>query len=398
MEQLEKKYRAIAQENIPSDFAKSILKQSKRRPMTRARKPHVVKKAIHSCQREIARDESPERDVPSTDGDEILTKKGKSLHHGCVNNNEIETPDNVLLELQAEFGQMFDPCPFVGKGKNPDFDGRVIPWRSQNFVNPPYNDISPWMEKAILEMNANDRSSLLFVPVRTGTRYWEKLVYPDATEIRFVTGRVMFKGYKTPSPFHLGLIAYKGETERTAERLNNEWLITDTIAADYELQELFPLLFRVTQAAHPTTSSYTAQLNSTDWTIPLWSLSSLMEDFNTDTLPMSIKSQILPLFLDMIEVYTWNSTLEFFDIDVNARHPLPELLRRSTHQFATSEEIRGILRSNPVEPTEEEFDMLVAFYEAFSTNALIRRLNSTKQFHVKTSTDGKFLQEVFILR
>lgn len=208
----------------------------------------------------------------------------------------------------------------------------------------------------------------------------------------------MFKGYKTPSPFHLSFITYKSITEKTAERLNNDWNIAELVQVQPQLQIDYPLLFRVVNAASPLTTSYHNQLGAKEWIVPLWSLTSLMVAFEADTLPVIIKSQVIPLFLDMIQVYKTGHPVELFDVNENSLYPLPELLRRSTHQFASSNAVAELFRAVTVEPTESEFEHLVAFYEAFSTNAFIRRLNSTKQFHVKTSYDGKFLQEVIILR
>lgn len=40
----------------------------------------------------------------------------------------------------------FDPCPYES-----NFDGLSIEWKEKNFVNPPYSQISKWVNKSIEE-------------------------------------------------------------------------------------------------------------------------------------------------------------------------------------------------------------------------------------------------------
>jgi hypothetical protein len=378
-------------------MANSILKETKpnrvEKGMTRAKKPGKVKTGVHSCKREISRDDSPERERTDEEEVEKPQKKHKSRHHGRLDNNEIETSDEVLHELRAEFGDMFDPCPFVGKGLRPEFDGRKIPWKEMNFINPPYDDISPWMERANREMRKRNHTSLIFVPVRTGTRYWEKLVYPHASEIRYLTGRIVFKGYKTPPPHHLCFIIYKSENEKKAERTNHNWNLDEIMEMYPAGKTLYPLLFKVMKEAQPVSKKYV----DSEWITDLWSLSSLMEAFDQDTLSPFIKTKVLPLFLDMIDVFGYEHTIDEFDITESSQHILPELLRRSTYQFSQSQVLRDRIQNVVKSPTAKEFDLLVSFYEAFSTNAYIRKLNARKEFHMKKSYDGRFVQVVTFL-
>ena len=46
----------------------------------------------------------------------------------------------------------FDPCPY-----NSSFDGLQIDWKERNFVNPPYSQISKWIDKSIEEHKKEKR-------------------------------------------------------------------------------------------------------------------------------------------------------------------------------------------------------------------------------------------------
>jgi len=101
------------------------------------------------------------------------------------------TPDALLEHLNAEFDFDFDPCP-----QNPDFDGLSVDWGSRNYVNPPYNDIGPWVAKALAERDKTGATSVFLIPFRPHTKYFRDLILPNASEIRFFRHKFAFKGYK----------------------------------------------------------------------------------------------------------------------------------------------------------------------------------------------------------
>ena len=66
---------------------------------------------------------------------------------GCLtsNNQCWATPKNIYNHFVKKHGY-FDPCP-----ENPKFNGLEIEWKEKNFVNPPYNQIDKWIDKALRE-------------------------------------------------------------------------------------------------------------------------------------------------------------------------------------------------------------------------------------------------------
>lgn len=90
----------------------------------------------------------------------------------------------------------FDPCP-----SNPTFNGLEIEWKKKNFVNPPYSQISKWVDKAI-EENQKGKLVVLLVPSRTDTKWFQKLWwhYPNSS-FEFIAGRLHFNESKNGAPF-----------------------------------------------------------------------------------------------------------------------------------------------------------------------------------------------------
>lgn len=87
----------------------------------------------------------------------------------------------------------FDPCPYES-----NFDGLNIEWKEKNFVNPPYSQISKWVDKSI-EENKKGKKVVLLIPARTDTKYFRKIVNYGAI-IRFITGRLHFNNSNS-APF-----------------------------------------------------------------------------------------------------------------------------------------------------------------------------------------------------
>lgn len=119
-------------------------------------------------------------------------------------NDHVETPEDLYNSLNDEFHFDFDPCPFKA-----DFDGLQIDWGKSNYVNPPYSNIQSFMKKAVEEMKKGNLTVFL-IPLRMGSRYWERLVIPYASEVRPIAGYIKFKGYEKIRGLNIpiGLVVY----------------------------------------------------------------------------------------------------------------------------------------------------------------------------------------------
>tara|TARA_R100000388_G_scaffold84053_1_gene63048 strand:+ start:1288 stop:1722 length:435 start_codon:yes stop_codon:yes gene_type:complete len=125
----------------------------------------------------------------------------------------IETPDYLKDKIVKEFGEYFDPCPV-----NPSFDGLLIDWPTNivNYVNPPYTrgQISKWVKKCFDEFQRGCKIVLL-IPAYTDTSYFHTYIYQvdPFIEIRFLKGRVKFKGYDKSASFPSMLVIFDGWRE-----------------------------------------------------------------------------------------------------------------------------------------------------------------------------------------
>ena len=115
---------------------------------------------------------------------------------GLLNSNNWETPEYIYDELNKEFNFDYDPCPL-----NSNFDGLKTEWGRSNFINPPYDRINKplFIQKAFDEWKKG-KTCVLLLPVSTSTIQFHKLILPNA-EIRFVKGRIPFKGFNTKGEY-----------------------------------------------------------------------------------------------------------------------------------------------------------------------------------------------------
>lgn len=93
------------------------------------------------------------------------------------------------------FENWFDPCP-ISDGNLREFDGLGSSWKHKTFVNPPYSNPLPWVQKAV-EENEKGKQIALLLKVDPSTRWYKLLVEVDA-EILFFNRRIKFSG-KTPN-------------------------------------------------------------------------------------------------------------------------------------------------------------------------------------------------------
>lgn len=115
---------------------------------------------------------------------------------GLINSDDWATPDWLYDELNKEFNFDFDPCPLKA-----DFDGLSIDWGEVNYVNPPYNrvDKPKFINKAYEEF-LKGKTVVMLIPVATSTKQFHEIILPNA-EIRFIKGRVKFKGVNTKGEY-----------------------------------------------------------------------------------------------------------------------------------------------------------------------------------------------------
>lgn len=123
---------------------------------------------------------------------------------GTRDSDNYATPKKFFAKINSEFNFDFDPCPFKSS-----FDGLVLDWVGNIYVNPPYSNIEPFVRKGIEELkNGNAKICVYLIPVRSDTKYWHELIMNYAKEIRFVKGRLNFNDSKTPAPFPCVLVIF----------------------------------------------------------------------------------------------------------------------------------------------------------------------------------------------
>ncbi|MDH4127678.1 MAG: phage N-6-adenine-methyltransferase [Spirochaetota bacterium] len=117
-----------------------------------------------------------------------------------IHSDNWETPEYIYNPLHTEFNFDFDPCPI-----NHDlskWNGLEIEWGKSNFINPPYSRKlkEKFILKAISESKKN-KICVMLIPVSTSTKIFHEHILPNKKEIRFLKGRVKFKGINTKGEY-----------------------------------------------------------------------------------------------------------------------------------------------------------------------------------------------------
>jgi hypothetical protein len=115
-----------------------------------------------------------------------------------------ETPEDHYAALNAEFHFTGDITSREG-----GFDWGRDCWFEKRgtslFGNPEYGrkrKIDAFLEKAIDELEDHKGLTIvLLLPSRTGNHWFHRIILPKASEIRFIEGRLKFKGAKAGAPF-----------------------------------------------------------------------------------------------------------------------------------------------------------------------------------------------------
>lgn len=123
---------------------------------------------------------------------------------------DVQTPPQFLEELNEMYVFDHDPCPLHGAvdATVPDALDYEVPWGDSNFVNPPFNNIEPFLRRARLEHEIGGKSSVVLIPLRTHTKYWREQVMDKATAIYLMFSGMRFPGYTMKFPMSMCLVVY----------------------------------------------------------------------------------------------------------------------------------------------------------------------------------------------
>ena len=131
------------------------------------------------------------------------------MNHVNSSTDSVATPSYILDSLRAEFGDLYDPCPF-----NPKFDAKIhkdgltTEWGNVSYCNPPFSKTGQFVKKAFEEWSKAKTCIVLIKSTVTASKYFKDYVIGNA-EIRFIHGKVTFPGYKTSAWFPLILLVFR---------------------------------------------------------------------------------------------------------------------------------------------------------------------------------------------
>lgn len=121
--------------------------------------------------------------------------------------NEWATPQYFFDELDAEFHFTLDPCATAENAKCAKFytqgeNGLLQSWSGEVvFMNPPYGgNAGLWVEKAYHE-SLNGATVVCLIVSATDRTYWHDYIFPFASQIRWLRGRLKFGKAVETAPF-----------------------------------------------------------------------------------------------------------------------------------------------------------------------------------------------------
>jgi phage N-6-adenine-methyltransferase len=168
-------------------------------------------------------------------------------------NPDYETPDDLFKKYQEEFGITHDVCAEHTTAKCESYwtkedDCLTHEWSGVNWINPPYNkpekacrapcklkrcEKRGWqhnqeyvpgqidfVRKAYEEACAGRATTIALLPARTDTDIFHNYIWDSSSnkpkynvEVRFLKGRVTFKGAAAPAPFPSMIVIFKSWAE-----------------------------------------------------------------------------------------------------------------------------------------------------------------------------------------
>lgn len=130
--------------------------------------------------------------------------------------DEWGTPKDLFDQLDSEFHFNLDVASTDGNCKcemhfTKEDDGLKRDWSGRRvFCNPPYSQISRWVEKCYREGCKDNTLVVMLIPARTDTKYFHNFIVNRA-EIRFLSKRLSFEGSNNKAPFPVLVVIFRGD-------------------------------------------------------------------------------------------------------------------------------------------------------------------------------------------
>lgn len=130
-----------------------------------------------------------------------------------------ETPPEFFAACEKRYGKFdLDACASSYNTKCPVYisddyeDALSVKWEGHNiWMNPPYSrgKQSEFIYKALkTSLEPGFRNVVCLIPVRTGTKIWQDVIFKYAAEILFIRGRLKFVGAKDSAPFESAIVVF----------------------------------------------------------------------------------------------------------------------------------------------------------------------------------------------
>lgn len=128
-------------------------------------------------------------------------------YYGSKTDSSIKDLWQTPVELYNNLNQEFNfQCDVAASDSNhlhemyydEQMNSLNLPWFDINWCNPPYSDITPWVDKAI-EEHLKGKQTVMLIPADTSVG-WFKKAWFTCTEVRLISGRISFINAATGKP------------------------------------------------------------------------------------------------------------------------------------------------------------------------------------------------------
>lgn len=147
-----------------------------------------------------------------------MENQNKKINSYLINQNsgkiDCGTPRKLFEYFDNIYHFNLDPC---SNGTNALCDeyyteadnGLVQDWSGKRcFMNPPYNyETGKWIEKAYKE-SLKGALVVCLIPCRPDASYWHNYIFPYASIIYFIQGRLHYSDKKETAPFPSAIVIF----------------------------------------------------------------------------------------------------------------------------------------------------------------------------------------------